>query len=76
MATTKYVVLYGDTDHDRWTVYGTFAASNDKQAISLAIADGLKTEEPDYVGVPLRSWKPRRPDAIETTPRVKFGKTP
>lgn len=70
-AKTSYVVLFGDTNHDRWNIYGTFEAANDKQAIGLAIADGLKTDEPYCVAVPARSWTPRK-IAVDTTPRVKF----
>lgn len=68
---TDYVVLHGATDHNTWTVYGTFKAHNDKQAIKLAIHDGLTADSPSYVAVPLRSWTPRTP-TIDQKPTVKF----
>lgn len=70
-AGTDYVVLHGDTNHDTWAIYGTFRAHNDKQAIRLAIQDGLTADSPSYVAVPARSWQPRTP-TVDTKPTVKF----
>jgi hypothetical protein len=68
---TDYVVLH-TTDGQTWAQYDkTFRAHNDKQAIKLAIQDGLDQDGRAYVAVPSRSWTPRTP-TVDTKPTVKF----
>lgn len=71
-AGTEYVVLHRIEEGGPWIEYDkTFRAHNDKQAIRLAIHDGLAADSLTYVAPPARSWTPRTP-TVDTKPTVKF----